>query len=113
MFLKEYFTTLTLVSVFIGDICVEVKVISKTDRELVLEIIGEDHTLGNMLMKEALRHPNVEYAAYRIPHPLRNIMEFTIIVKEGVNLPGVLAEIISKLKSEIGEFKKLIEEVLK
>lgn len=90
----------------------EVRVVSKTDRELVLEIVGEDHTLGNMLVKEALKHPNVEYAAYRIPHPLRNIMEFTIIVKEGASLSNVLAEIISKLKSEISEFKKLIEEVL-
>jgi len=91
---------------------VEVRVVSKTDRELVLEIVGEDHTLGNMLMKEALKHPNVEYAAYRIPHPLRNIMEFTIIVKEGASLSNVLAEIISKLKSEVSKFKKLIEEVL-
>jgi DNA-directed RNA polymerase subunit L len=91
---------------------VEVRVVSKTDRELVLEIVGEDHTLGNMLMKEALKHPNVEYAAYRIPHPLRNIMEFTIIVKEGASLSNVLAEIISMLKSEVSEFKKLIEEVL-
>ncbi|MCC6034212.1 MAG: DNA-directed RNA polymerase subunit L [Desulfurococcaceae archaeon] len=90
----------------------EVRVVSKTDRELVLEIVGEDHTLGNMLMKEALKHPNVEYAAYRIPHPLRNIMEFTIIVKEGASLSNVLAEIISKLKSEVSKFKKLIEEVL-
>ncbi|MCC6011228.1 MAG: RNA polymerase, partial [Desulfurococcaceae archaeon] len=73
---------------------------------------GEDHTLGNMLMREALKHPSVEYAAYRIPHPLKNIMEFTLVVKEGANLPAVLAEIISSLKNQIAEFKKAIEEVL-
>jgi len=91
---------------------VEVKVIHRTDRELVLEIVGEDHTLGNMLMKEALRHPSVEYAAYRIPHPLKNIMEFTIVVKEGASLSEVLVEVINKLKSQIAEFKRIIEEVL-
>jgi DNA-directed RNA polymerase subunit L len=91
---------------------VEVKVVSKSERELVLEITGEDHTLGNMLMREALKHPSVEYAAYRIPHPLKNIMEFTLVVKEGANLPAVLAEIISSLKNQIAEFKKAIEEVL-
>lgn len=90
----------------------EVKVVSKSERELVLEITGEDHTLGNMLMREALKHPSVEYAAYRIPHPLKNIMEFTLVVKEGANLPAVLAEIISSLKNQIAEFKKAIEEVL-
>jgi len=91
---------------------VEVRVVSRTDRELVLEITGEDHTLGNMLMKEALRHPAVEYAAYRIPHPLRNVMEFVLIVKEGASLSAVLTEILSKLRSEIAEFKRLVEEVL-
>jgi DNA-directed RNA polymerase subunit L len=91
---------------------VEVKVVSKSERELVLEITGEDHTLGNMLMREALKHPSVEYAAYRIPHPLKNIMEFTLVVKEGANLPAVLAEIISSLKNQVAEFKKAIEEVL-
>jgi DNA-directed RNA polymerase subunit L len=91
---------------------VEVRVVSRNERELVLEITGEDHTLGNMLMREALKHPSVEFAAYRIPHPLKNIMEFTLVVKEGANLPEVLAEIISKLKNQIAEFKKAIEEVL-
>jgi DNA-directed RNA polymerase subunit L len=91
---------------------VEVKIVSKSERELVLEITGEDHTLGNMLMREALKHPSVEYAAYRIPHSLKNIMEFTLVVKEGANLPAVLAEIISSLKNQIAEFKKAIEEVL-
>lgn len=90
----------------------EVRVVSRNERELVLEITGEDHTLGNMLMREALKHPSVEFAAYRIPHPLKNIMEFTLVVKEGANLPEVLAEIISKLKNQIAEFKKAIEEVL-
>ncbi len=90
----------------------EVRVVSRSERELVLEITGEDHTLGNMLMREALKHPSVEYAAYRIPHPLKNIMEFTLVVKEGANLPEVLAEIISRLKNQIAEFKKAIEEVL-
>jgi len=91
---------------------VEVRVVTKTDRELVLEITGEDHTLGNMLMKEALRHPAVEYVAYRIPHPLKNTMEFVLIIKEGANISTVLTEILNKLKNEIAEFKRLVEEVL-
>jgi DNA-directed RNA polymerase subunit L len=90
----------------------EIKIVSKTERELVLEIKGEDHTLGNLLMKEALKHPGVEYASYRIPHPLKDIMEFTIIVKEGNDLSRVLKEILDKLRSEVVEFRKLVEESL-
>jgi DNA-directed RNA polymerase subunit L len=90
----------------------EIRLVSKTSRELVLEIKGEDHTLGNMLMKEALRHSGVEYAAYRIPHPLRDIMEFTIVVKDGYDMSKVLKEVIDRLRAEISEFRAKIEEVL-
>ena len=90
----------------------EIRLVSKTNRELVLEIKGEDHTLGNMLMKEALRHPGVEYAAYRIPHPLRDIMEFTIVVKDGYDMSKVLKEVIDRLRAEISEFRAKVEEVL-
>ena len=90
----------------------EIRLVSKTDRELVLEIKGEDHTLGNMLMKEALRHPGVEYVAYRIPHPLRDIMEFTIVVKDGYDISKVLKEVIDRLRVEISEFRAKVEEVL-
>lgn len=86
----------------------EVKVISKTDRELVLEIHGEDHTLGNLLAKEALRHPDVEYAAYRIPHPLRNYFEFTLIVKPGADPGNVLKEVVRNIKSQLEELRQLI-----
>ncbi|MEM0000995.1 MAG: DNA-directed RNA polymerase subunit L [Desulfurococcaceae archaeon] len=89
----------------------DVKVVSKTEKELVLEIYGEDHTLGDLLMKEALRHPSVEYAAYRIPHPLKNIMEFIFVVKEGTDMSTVLKDIIERLKSGIEEFKRAVEEV--
>ena len=90
----------------------DLRVISRKDRELVLEIRGEDHTLGNLLMKEALKHPSVEYAAYRIPHPLRDVMEFTLIVKEGADVSRVLREVIDALRSEVSEFKKSVESVL-
>ncbi|MGB9827818.1 MAG: DNA-directed RNA polymerase subunit L, partial [Thermosphaera sp.] len=49
----------------------EIEVLAKTSNHLAIKIKGEDHTLGNLLMKEALRHPKVAYASYRVPHPLR------------------------------------------
>lgn len=87
----------------------DIKVISRTNREIVLEIRGEDHTLGNILMREALRHPDVEYASYRIPHPLRDIMEFTLVVKEGADISTVLKDVLAKLREQICAFKDLVE----
>ena len=89
-----------------------IRVVSKTERELVLEIEGEDHTLGNMLMKEALRHPDVEYSAYRVPHPLKQAIEFVIVVREGASLAKVLSDVISSLKKQLEEFKIAVEAAL-
>lgn len=89
-----------------------IRILSKTNRELVLEIDGEDHTFGNMLMKEALKHPLVEYAAYRIPHPLRSSMEFILVVREGADLSTVLKDVANSLRGQIKEFKNKVEELL-
>ncbi|MEM4717566.1 MAG: DNA-directed RNA polymerase subunit L [Desulfurococcaceae archaeon] len=87
----------------------DIKIVSRTGREIILEIKGEDHTLGNILMREALRHPAVEYASYRIPHPLRDVMEFTLIVKEGADISTVLREVLGKLREQIYAFRDLVE----
>ncbi|HEW89922.1 MAG TPA: hypothetical protein ENG43_01085, partial [Candidatus Bathyarchaeota archaeon] len=48
----------------------ELKVLSRTDRELRLEIVGESHTLLNLLQKELVADPEVEVGGYDIVHPL-------------------------------------------
>jgi len=90
----------------------DVKIVKRTDRELVLEIYGEDHTLGNMIAKEALNHPGVTYAAYRIPHPLQDLMELYLVVKEGYEPEKVLVEVCNKLKEYLVEFRRKVEETI-
>lgn len=48
----------------------EVKIVSKTKNELKVEIVGEDHTLCNLLQNVLLEDKNVEIAGYDQPHPL-------------------------------------------
>lgn len=91
----------------------EVRILKKTDREMQLEIAGEDHTLGNMIAKEALRHPSVEYAAYRIPHPLLGKLEISIVVKEGSDPQKVLVEVVDRLIEQIESFRKAVEEAIR
>jgi len=88
------------------------RVVKKTDTELVLEIIGEDHTLGNMFVKQALKHPDVSYASYRIPHPLQNKLEIYLVVRNGSDIGSVIKDIVNELKSYLREFRDLVEEVL-
>ena len=39
---------------------------------------GEDHTLGVILQREILKHPDTTYVAYRVPHPLTRSMEVRV-----------------------------------
>ena len=41
------------------------------------KIEKEDHTLGNVIRYQLLKHPNVLFAGYKMPHPL----EHRIVVK--------------------------------
>ncbi len=90
----------------------EVVVKRKTDRELVLQIKGEGHTLGNLLAKEAMNNQHVVFASYRVPHPLQDVMELIIEVEEGYPLDKALIEIVEELRSRIVEFRRLVEEKL-
>ncbi|ADI31299.1 RNA polymerase dimerization [Staphylothermus hellenicus DSM 12710] len=90
----------------------ELKVLKKTDTEIIIEIIGEDDTLGNLIAKEAMKHPKVVYASYRIPHPLQNKLEIMIDVEPGADINEVLLEITENIRKFLREFKKEVEEKL-
>ncbi len=90
----------------------EVSVKRKSDRELVLQITGEGHTLGNLIAKTAMANPHVVFASYRIPHPLRDTMELIIEVEEGYPIDKVLLEIVDDIKRRLSEFRRLVEEKL-
>jgi len=62
----------------------ELRVSKQAENEIVIEITGEDDTLGNLIAKEAMKHPKVVYASYRIPHPLQNRLEIVITVEKGL-----------------------------
>lgn len=88
----------------------DLKILKKTDRELLIEIYGEDHTLGNLITKEALNHPSVTYASYNIPHPLQDKLLIYIAVKENSDSLVVFKEICLRIKEYLKEFRKEVEE---
>jgi len=85
---------------------VEVKKL--TDKEIVLKLHGEDHTLGNLVAKLALRHPNVTMAAYQIEHPLEGSPVIRIVTDGKKSALEVLKEV---LKEGIGYVDALIQEI--
>ena len=48
----------------------DIKILKKTPDEMQVEIIGEGHTLCNVLEKALLEDPTVEVGGYSLQHPL-------------------------------------------
>ena len=48
----------------------ELKLEAKSDRYWILELVGEDHTLPNLLRENLLRQEDVEFASYVVEHPV-------------------------------------------
>ncbi len=84
----------------------EVKVLRQSKTELVLEIIGEDDTLGNLISKEAMKHPKVLYSTYRVPHPLQDKLEVTIRFREGSDPGKIMLEIVENIRKYLQDFRR-------
>eukprot|EP01100_Stratorugosa_tubuloviscum_P007992 TRINITY_DN3304_c0_g2_i1.p1 TRINITY_DN3304_c0_g2~~TRINITY_DN3304_c0_g2_i1.p1 ORF type:complete len:120 (-),score=53.34 TRINITY_DN3304_c0_g2_i1:78-437(-) len=64
-----------------GELRVEFTNSTSSDNSATLIVTKEDHTLGNLLRMQLLKQPQVEFAGYRVPHPL----EHKIVIKLKTN----------------------------
>ncbi|MEM1982923.1 MAG: DNA-directed RNA polymerase subunit L [Sulfolobales archaeon] len=77
-----------------------------------MKLIGEDHTMGNLISKYALNHPNVQIAAYSIDHPLTESPKI-VIVTDGSKKPlDVLKEVIKEVSDVAEKMLKFSEDVI-
>ncbi|MDY0386565.1 MAG: DNA-directed RNA polymerase subunit L [Methanolobus sp.] len=81
----------------------ELKIIDKTDDEMHLEIIGENHTLLNMLKSTLLDDKRVEIATYDMKHV--SISDPILFVKtDGADPIGVIKDAADSLITQCDEF---------
>lgn len=91
---------------------VRLEVRKADERELILKVFGETHTLGNLLAKSALKHPNVKLAAYSIEHPLEDAFVLRIVTDGSKPAVEVLKEVIRKLVDLSDELTERLREAL-
>ena len=65
----------------------------------------EDHTLGNMVRDKLLHHPNVTFAAYKVPHPLFAKFELRVQTDGEVTPKEALKSACRELIGEIHTFR--------
>lgn len=88
-----------------------VRVRKYADKELVLEIEGEDHTLANLLAKSALSNPHTKLATYVIEHPLVGAPVLRIVT-DGTDPLQVLKEVVSSARGEAEQVLKAVSKAL-
>lgn len=59
----------------------------KISNSVELSIRDEDHTLGNAIVAEMQNTKGVAFAAYKIPHPLQNILKIKIATENTEDRP--------------------------
>ncbi len=88
-----------------------VRVVEKKTDFLKVVLVGEDHTVANLLAKYAIRHPDVAYAAYNIEHPL--ISDPVLVIRtKGRDPVEVLREVIDNVLRDLGEVEEKAKELL-
>jgi len=87
----------------------DLKTIKKTNKELELEIIGENETILNPITQVLLQHEDVDYAAYLTDHPESNKRRLYLRVKKG-KPKEILKKAVKQLEDEVKNFGKNFEE---
>ncbi|MCC7571851.1 MAG: DNA-directed RNA polymerase subunit L [Candidatus Methanofastidiosum sp.] len=86
----------------------DIEVIKNEENFMEFRIIGEDHTLCNVLRDALLQNNKVKVAAYRIDHPLldRKRPMFIINTDGSISPKDALLEAIKSVEKDIRGLKK-------
>jgi DNA-directed RNA polymerase subunit L len=82
----------------------EVRVLSKTDKSIEVEVVGENETLLNLLKQRLLVSPDVESATYLIGHPLLDQPKLFVQVRKG-KPEAALKAAAKELREDLDKFE--------
>ncbi|MDD1759528.1 MAG: DNA-directed RNA polymerase subunit L [Methanothrix sp.] len=88
------------------------KIIKKTDEELIIEFEGEGHTLLNLLRTELLADERVQIAAYDTKFPIMDNPVFRLKTI-GVDPVIVLREATGRIMNQCDEFSGLYAQAVR
>ena len=90
----------------------EIKVIENEKNRLHFEMIGETHTLANLITKELWNDSDVTISGYNLKHPQTG--QVSLLIETTKKDPKkVLLETLATLKKKSTEFKTHFHKVVK
>jgi DNA-directed RNA polymerase subunit L len=91
----------------------KVKILTKLDRELKIEIEGGTHGICNLLAKRLLEDKTVEFAGYDVPHPLASSPIIYVRMKGTAKPEDALIRAVEKVREANDAFGAELDRVLK
>ncbi|MCE4623487.1 MAG: hypothetical protein F7B11_01930 [Caldisphaeraceae archaeon] len=91
----------------------DIKIMKTEQGTYKIEVLGEDHTLGNLLASTLLGLDGVNIAYYEVPHPLENKVFLYIDLEEGIDPIKKLKEALEKIKLMNSKFRQIYLSELK
>ena len=85
----------------------------KGERSLVVKVLGEDHTLCNLLRKALHEDEHVVAASYVIEHPLTEPPKIYVKTKVGKSPERALTDAAERVAEQLGELHKRLQKELK
>jgi DNA-directed RNA polymerase subunit L len=83
----------------------ELRTLTMTDKELEVEVIGENETLLNPIKMELLRDKDVEVAEYVIAHPELSVPRIYLRTKGSAKAQTVFKRGLKALAKEYKDFE--------
>ncbi|KAJ5806221.1 DNA-directed RNA polymerase II subunit [Penicillium pulvis] len=89
-----------------GEKKIDVDVDTRLPSAAIFTFHKEDHTLGNLLRVRLLRHPNVVFSAYRVPHPLTPNFELRVQTDGEITPRAAVIATCNVLIKELGQLSR-------
>ena len=85
----------------------------KGERSLVVKVLGEDHTLCNLLRKALYEDEYVVAASYVVEHPLTEPPKIYVKTKVGKSPERALTDAAERVAEQLEELRKKLQRELK
>ena len=83
----------------------ELEVLRHEKNMLEFRLKGERHTFPNLLRNELLKDPKVEFAAYKLNHPMDSD-SMLVLKTKGKTPKKALQDAVKRIDSLLSEFKR-------
>ena len=91
----------------------ELELIKKENGSMQIKIVGENHTLCNLLRAQLNQDESVASAAYNIEHPLTESPKFYVQTKKGKSPKRALSDAADEIVEQLEDLRKQLQKALK